>query len=285
MTPAGAFDGRTLLVATLHGKERAIGPAFRARLGVASVVAAAIDTDRFGAFSGEVERALDPRAAAEAKARAALEERGGDLALASEGSFVPYPAAPLLTLDEEWLVLVDARSGRVHSHRHATLDAVFAGRRCSSLEALSEFVSLQPFPEHALVLRPRERWRVGDAVHKGLVERSQLERVARELLAAHGELWVETDLRAHCNPTRMRAIESAARAFADELATPCQRCGAEHFRVARMLPGLPCAGCGEPTDLARALERRCDSCGEIAEAPRPDGLCSADPAQCGACNP
>ena len=285
MASSDAFRGRTLLVATLHGKERAIAPAFRERLGVASVVAAAIDTDRFGAFSGEVARELDPRGAAEAKARAALIEHGGELAIASEGSFVPHPAAPLLTLDEEWLVLVDARSARVHVHRYATLDAVFAARRCTSLEALLEFVALQPFPEHALVLRPRERWSAGEPVHKGIAERGTIERLARDMLAAHGEVWVETDLRAHCNPTRMRSIEHAARSFADELATPCPRCSAPHFRVARSLPGLPCADCAEPTDLARALERRCDSCGLSLELPRPDGLPAADPAQCAACNP
>ena len=285
MATSDAFRGRTLLVATLHGKERAIAPVFRERLGVASVVAAAIDTDRLGAFSGEVQRDLDPRSAAEAKARAALAEYGGELAIASEGSFVPYPAAPLSTLDEEWLVLVDSRSARVHVHRHATLDAVFAARRCTSLESLLEFIHRQPFPEHALVLRPRERWSPGDRVHKGIAERATLERLARELLAAHGEAWVETDLRAHCNPTRMRALEHAARAFADELATPCPHCLAPHFRVARPLLGLPCGDCGEPTELARALERRCDPCGLSLELPRPDGLTAADPAQCAACNP
>ena len=285
MAGADTFRGRPLTVATLHGKERAIGPAFRARLGVAEVRVAAIDTERFGAFSGEVARELDPRAAAEAKARAALAGSGGGLAIASEGSFAPYPAAPLLTLDEEWLVLVDARDGRAYAHRHATLDAVFAGRRCESLEALLGFVALQPFPEHALVLRPREHWRTGDGVHKGIVDRPALERIGRALLDAHGELWVETDLRAHCNPTRMRAIERAASAFAEELATHCPGCDAPHFRVLRSLPGLPCSECGEPTELARALERRYDPCGHLAEVARPDGLRAADAAQCGACNP
>lgn len=280
-----AFRGRTLTVATLHGKERAIGPAFRAGLGVLGVRVAEIDTDRFGAFSGEVTRELEPRAAAEAKARAALAATGCDLAIGSEGSFVPYPAAPLLTLDEEWLVLVDARDGRAYAHRHATLDAVFAGRRCESIEALLAFVALQPFPEHALVVRPREHWRTGDGIHKGLLDRLTLERIGRALLDAHGELWVETDLRAHCNPTRMRAIERAAGAFAEELATPCPHCESPHFRVLRSLPGLPCSECGEPTDMARALERGCDLCGHRAAVARPDGLRAADPAQCGACNP
>ncbi len=273
------------MVTTLHGKACASGPAFRVCLGPAGVRVAALDTERFWAFSGEVARELDPRAAAEAKARAALAERGGELAIASGGSFVPYPAAPLLTPDEEWLVLVDARDGRGYAHRHATLDAVFAGKRCESLAALSAFVALQPFPEHALVLRPSERWRTGDGIHKSIVDRPALERIGRELPDAHGELWVETDLRAHCNPTRMRAFERAASAFAEELATHCPRCETPHFRVLRALPGLPCSVCGERTELARALQRRCDPRGHLAEVAHPDGLRTADAAQCGACNP
>lgn len=279
------FTGRTLAIATLHGKERAIGPALAEPLALAGWAAASIDTDRFGAFSGEVQRLLEPHAAAEAKARAALAEHGGDLAIASEGSFVPYPPAPMLTLDEEWLVIVDARQHRVFTHRHATLEAVFAGQLCTSLEALRAFVRKHPFPEHSLVLRPRERWRVGDPVEKGVNSIERLEQAARELLERCGTLWVETDLRAHHNPTRMRAIAAAAREFALELTTPCPACRGPHFRIVRALAGLPCEACGEPTELTRVRVRACEACGHELEIPRSDDRRAADPGSCGACNP
>jgi hypothetical protein len=285
MTSPLPFAGREVAVATLHGKERAIASPFAELLGIARCIVAPVDTDRFGAFTGEVRRELEPRAAAEAKARAALAQFGGDLAIASEGSFVPYPPAPLLTLDEEWLVLVDARSGRVHAHRHATLDVAFAARRCTSLSALSSFVSQQPFPAHSWVVRPRERWSLGEPIFKGVADVADLEARAAELLKSYGEVWVETDLRAHHNPTRMRAIAAAAREFASELATPCPRCAAAHFRVARSLAGLPCSACGEPTELTRLRVRACEVCGEQRELPRADGRLQADPGSCGACNP
>ena len=285
MPTPGPFAGRKLVVATLHGKERALAPALAPTLGLADVSVAALDTDRFGAFSGEITRVLEPRAAAEAKASAALAEFGGDLALASEGSFVPYPPAPLLTLDEEWLALVDARLGRTFVHRHATLETVFAGRRCTSLEATLAFARAQPFPEHSFVLRPHQGWSAGDPVAKGVNSFEELERVARALLARFGELWLETDLRAHHNPTRMRAIAAAAHDFAAELATPCPRCSAPHFRVARSLPGLPCEACGEPTDLVRARVCACHLCGHELELSRADARTAADPGSCGACNP
>ena len=58
---AERFSGRTLAVATRHGKERAIAPPFLEGLPLAQVVVVPdLDTDRFGTFSGEVERRLSP---------------------------------------------------------------------------------------------------------------------------------------------------------------------------------------------------------------------------------
>ncbi|MBK8979877.1 MAG: hypothetical protein IPM29_28605 [Planctomycetes bacterium] len=280
------FAGRTLGVATMHGKERAIGPAFTARLPLAGVVAIAdLDTDRFGAFSGEVVRRLAPPAAAEAKARAGARLAGLDLAIASEGSFGPYPPAPLLACDEEWLVLVDLRDDLVLRHCQVTLDAVWGGRACASLADVEAFAARAGFPDHRLVLRPAERWREGDPQHKGLGTRDELRAAATALLERHGSAWVEVDLRAMANPTRMRAIGAAAAGFAAELATLCPACGAHGFAIAAAVPGLPCADCGEPTAGVLHHERRCWRCAHGVAEPRADGLTAADPQHCEWCNP
>ena len=55
------FAGRKLGVATIHGKEQVIGPLLEQALSLSGCSAiAGADTDRFGAFSGEVQRTLDP---------------------------------------------------------------------------------------------------------------------------------------------------------------------------------------------------------------------------------
>jgi hypothetical protein len=182
-------------------------------------------------------------------------------------------------------VLVDLASSMVRRHRHISTDAVCDGRECSSLEELSTFVARLPFPAHRLVLRPRRAWSPGDSVLKGIAGSSELERHARALLTEHGLLWVEVDLRAHANPTRMQVIARAAREFTDELATPCPACGAAHFRVVEAVPGLPCAECLAPTRSALGLRRACDPCGHTAGSPRPDGRLHEDPTYCDACNP
>ncbi|MCC6400645.1 MAG: hypothetical protein IT227_07775 [Flavobacteriales bacterium] len=280
------FRGRTLAVATMHGKERVIGPALCTTLPLAGFAAIPdLDTDRFGAFSGEVERGTDPRTAALEKAMHGTERSGADLVIASEGSFVPYPPAPFLTCDEEWLVLYDARDGSSWAHRHVTLECMAGGQACTTVDEVFAFASRMGFPEHAMVLKHREHWRSGDPVVKGITDRRTLENEAEQLLAGHGRLWVESDLRAMMNPTRMAAIRATAERFARELGTCCPQCGAVHFAISEALPGLPCGLCGQPTRSILVQLRRCALCGHSAMAPREDDRVSEDPQYCDHCNP
>lgn len=280
------FSGRVLGVASMHGKERVIGPALMARLPLAAVVAIPdLDTDRFGAFSGEVGRGTDPRTACANKARHGAEAAGLDLVIASEGSFGPYPPAPFMSCDEEWLVLLDLRDGTEVAHRHVSLDTVFGGEDCHTSEAVRVFAERMKFPEHHLVLKRSATWRSDDRVVKGIGDPDTLERNARMLLGEHGSVWVESDLRAMANPTRMRVIGAAAEAFAEELARCCPRCGLFHFAITKTLWGLPCSQCGFPTKSTRATLRECRGCGQWQEDLRTDGKAFEDPQFCDVCNP
>jgi len=280
------FAGRTLGVSTIHGKERVIGPALMKVLPLASVHAiAGVDTDRFGAFSGEVQRTTDPLTAALAKAKHGAEVSGLDLVIASEGSFGPYPPAPFLSCNEEFLVLYDARDGAVYEHRHVSLETVFGGEECSTLRAVLAFAERMKFPEHGLVMRPKERWERGDRMHKGIHEQEQLRHHADALLTAHGSVWVETDMRAMANPTRMAFIAETAERFAGELARSCPSCGELYFRITGTTPGLPCGLCGWPTASIRSYTRSCRACSHSEQEKRPDGRTEEDPRYCDHCNP
>ena len=280
------FAGRTLGVATRHGKERVIGPAMLQVLPLSSFAAIdALDTDRFGAFSGEVLRTLDPLEACRAKARQGAEVSGLDLVIASEGSFGPYPPAPFVSCDEEILVLYDACDDRFFEHRHVSLETVFGGEACTSWSQVSAFADRMRFPEHGLVVRARERWAAGDAMVKGIDDREALRSAAVRTIAAHGSCWVETDMRAMMNPTRMRVIAETAERFAREIADACPRCGACWFRVTGTTTGLPCMQCGWPTQSIRSFIRGCWHCGHLLSAPRTDGKRAEDPQHCGKCNP
>lgn len=280
------FQGRILGVATLHGKEQVIGPALMKVLPLAGHCAIpSVDTDRFGAFSGEVQRTTDPLTAALAKAKHGAEVSGMDLVIASEGSFGPYTPAPFISCDEEFLVLYDARDGAVFEHRHVSLETVFGGERCVSIREVLAFAERMKFPSHGLVLRTKERWERGDALHKGIRDPERLRELAGTLIDGKGSVWVETDQRAMENPTRMAVIAEAAERFAVELARLCPTCGELFFRITGTVAGLPCGLCGMPTASIRSYLRACRSCSFSLAEPRPDGKVEEDPRFCDHCNP
>ncbi len=280
------FAGRVLGVATIHGKEQVIGPALMKVLPLAGFHAiAGVDTDRFGAFSGEVQRTLSPLEAAFAKARHGAEVSGMDLVIASEGSFGPYPQVPFLSCDEEFLVLYDARDGQVFIHRKVFLGPVFGGEECATLAAVKALAERLRFPSHHLVVRRAEKWRIGDEVTKGIGDMALLLHTVDALIATHGSCWVETDLRAMGNPTRMKAIADTAAEFAAELARTCPACGTCWFHITDTCTGLPCGLCGWPTASIRAQVRSCTHCAHQEMEPRADGRTEEDPRYCDHCNP
>jgi hypothetical protein len=124
-----SFTGRTLVLATMHGKESVILPPLEARLGVRGVVAPGLNTDQFGTFTGEIPREGSPLEAARRKVLAALDATGARLGVASEGSFGPHPAIPFLAADVELLLLVDRTTGWKSWRRKSRPTPTTAARR------------------------------------------------------------------------------------------------------------------------------------------------------------
>ncbi len=86
------FEGRYLVIATKHNKEKVIAPILERELGVKCFVPVNLDTDALGTFTGEVERKDDPITTARKKCLLAMELENCDMAIASEGSFGPHPS-------------------------------------------------------------------------------------------------------------------------------------------------------------------------------------------------
>jgi hypothetical protein len=100
-----------------------------------------------------------------------------------------------------------------------------------------------------------------------------------------GRAFVESDLRAHRNPTRMAAIRAATLDLVANARRSCPGCGAPGFRVVDRLPGLPCRWCRLPTERTLAFVYACQRCERREEARYPDGREQAEPGQCPNCNP
>lgn len=269
------WRGRIAVLATMHGKARAIARPFHTRLGLGLSVPTGLDTDAFGSFTGEIPRAGTMVEAAIAKARAGMAATGLTLGLASEGSFGPHPWLPFAAGGVETLVFIDDAVGLVVSETRIARRTNYSRLTLGDGD-LDAWLGRVGFPAHGLVARDGD----GTVLAKGITEQAALDR-----LIAAGATSLETDMRAHVNPTRQAAIRSVAVALARRLATPCPACGSGGWGVTQSLPGLPCGTCGTPTDLAAALLCTCPACDHQDRQPRPDGRTEADPRQCRLCNP
>lgn len=292
--PHAPYRGARVALATRHGKQRVIGRALRHGLGAELLHLPEIDTDALGSFCGNVARRGTARQACVAKAELALEQGGTGLAIASEGSFGPHPAVPLLPVGIECLVFLDPGRGlQVHeellarrtnfAQRRVRRDDLPGGEPTADLERWLQAVG---FPSHALIVRalasPSD-----EVLRKGVVQRSVLLEALHEAIAASADgcARIDTDMRAHCNPTRMASIRELSFRLVRRLATVCPSCRSPGWGVVASLSGLPCGWCGQPTALIRAEIHGCVRCDHRQERPRRDGLRQADPGHCPFCNP
>ncbi len=287
MSDAGhPYTATAIALATLHGKAEALAPAFAA-IGARLVMAEGVDTDALGTFSGEVERRLPALDAAIAKARLGMAATGLPLGLATEGSFGPHPVIGFLPLHREIAVLVDDTRGVVIAEWLDSHQARYGGCLLQAGDTLDE-AQLQRFgfPEHALIVRS-EPFAAGDPVCKGIRERAALDAAIDTCRRASpvGQAWVETDMRAHMNPTRMQRIALLAERLVARAGTCCPQCQAPGFGKTGIVAGLPCADCGAPTSAVLSEIATCSACGFRDVRGRSDGLTEADPAQCDLCNP
>lgn len=104
------FRGRKLVIATMHCKERVLGPILETSHGVVKVLPEGFNIDIYGTFSGEVEREMDPLETARIKFIDACKKSGCTLDVSSEGSFGAHPTMLYLPGDDEIMVLMDMKN-------------------------------------------------------------------------------------------------------------------------------------------------------------------------------
>jgi hypothetical protein len=280
----GLYQGAVIALGTMHGKDRAIGRPFARRLGATLLVPEDLDTDAYGTFTGEIERYGTMIDAARAKAGLAIERSGLPLGLASEGSFQPHPAIPGLVRGTELVLFLDRARGLEIRESVVTRRTNYASRPAAPGESIEAFLESIGFPRHALVVSPRQP--LGPAApRKGIADRAALAAAIREAAAASfdGQALLVTDMRAHCNPTRMAVIRAAADRLACRIATPCPACARPGFGLVEIERGRPCAACGAATRLLAAEIHGCAGCGCRRRRPRAGP--GADPRHCPRCNP
>jgi hypothetical protein len=270
---------------TRHGKERALARPFRVGLGLTLVVSGC-DTDQLGTFSGERDRPADALTTCRRKALLGLEQSGLALGLASEGSFGPHPAAPMLPVGRELLLLLDREHGLEVVEERLELRTNYSQQSFGPADDPDGWLTRVGFPSHGVIARPAG-WTPGAPLFKGLTTTQDLQNALAFSRRADpgGRVLLETDMRAHLNPTRMASLRRLGLALVRRLRRPCPDCGAPGWGLVDTAAGLPCCWCGEPTALTRHEIWGCPHCGSRRSQPRRDGLLVAVPAHCQQCNP
>jgi hypothetical protein len=286
---AKRYRGRQIAMASLHRKEQILARPLRAGLGLCLIHASDVDTDRFGSFSGERPRLDDAPTTCQRKAEAALEALGLDLGIASEGSFGPHPAVPMLPVGQEWMTFVDRRDGLMISDQWMSRSTNYSSCQSDDPETIAGWLRQVGFPSHALMVRPLdpERSSRGGWLAKGVHDPQQLAALMAEAVRCSPvrQAWLETDMRAHCNPTRRIAIRQLAFRLVRKVASACPACSAPGWGVVDTRVGLPCDACGLATRLVKEELLGCGVCSHRESRPRRDGLWAADPMHCDLCNP
>lgn len=276
------YSGSTVALLTQHGKERVIAPVLDVALGCRVGRVAGYDTDLLGTFTRDIPRAGTQFDAARKKARLGMDLAGMPIGIASEGSFGADPFTGMFSWNVEMIVWIDDTLG-IEVVGVASGKTSFSHLLTENWEQAETFARTAGFPEHGLVARPQHE--DDPRIRKGIADWEALREAFRWACgeASNGRAFLETDVRAHMNPTRMEMIGQAAQDLACRLCTLCPTCDAPGFQLAERVPGLPCEDCGTPTREARAEIHRCVRCGYQVTVVRPEKAASAG--RCDFCNP
>jgi ribosomal protein S27AE len=267
---------------TKHGKEAVIVEVMLEGLGLEVIHVNSYDTDLFGTFTRDIERQGNQYDAALAKALKGMEIADTQIGLSSEGLFTLDPFSGFFPWNNELVLFVDQSS-----------DVKVTGFSSSQAQAYSASISIDDdiephlkkalFPSHHLVVRadgPESTTLV-----KGINTREALNDTLKYFFTKSktGKAFIENDLRAFANPTRMMNIKNATINLVERLKSHCPSCDAPGFWVANRIPGLCCGSCGLATRETLAEVFECKKCKHQEEVKVKNKF--ADQSKCDFCNP
>lgn len=283
MNKPNLFKDRSLLIATKHKKESVMAPLLDGTLGVRCFTDSNLDTDLLGTFTGEIERKDDPLTTVRNKCLMASECTNFDLIVASEGSFFPHPLFPYTYTNVEILCFMDLKNNLEIIATEQSNETNFNGQIIKTPSELNSFCKLVGFPAHGLILRRSKNDIIG--IVKGVIKQEELLGYFEYFLDNYGEVFIETDMRAMHNPTRLKAIKLATQTLIKKIKSCCPTCHTPGYDVTETLRGLPCEICTYPTNGIKSLVYTCQKCSYTESVDYPNGIKTSDAMFCDICNP
>lgn len=280
------YFGCQFVLTTKHKKSIALNAPIETILG-ATVHENIVDTDTLGTFSGEIHRKHSALDTVKKKAYWGIESTHASYALASEGSFGPHPMTPFIPANHEILYFIDTKKKFELHVSNIFLKTNYEMKKISLYEELLLFAEKIFFPSHALILCPFPKNAQPGPLFKGIQDISMLESAFLEAkkYSKENAVWVETDMRAHLNPSRMNNIQLLGEQLAQRLSCYCPKCSTPGWGKVKTETGLPCKWCQLPTDQIKNVILGCTKCSYQQHSPPDHGNEYSDPAHCHYCNP
>mgnify|MGYP003606642435 CR=1 FL=1 len=282
-TSLNFYKNRELLIVTKHNKEKIIAPLFENEFDVKCFLSKKFDTDSLGTFSGEIPRKSDPLETLRQKCLQAMQLEGFDLAIATEGSFGNHPSVFFATANDELILLMDKKNNMEIVERVLSLETNFYAQEIHSKDALVSFLEKVQFPSHGIIIKDKEKdWK---RIEKGIVDFETIESYYEAFSKNGNSCFVETDMRASYNPTRMKVIKDVSLKLIDKINSLCPHCNSPGFGVFSAQPGLLCNSCAKPTKSTVAHIYKCLRCLHEEKRLHPNGKLTENPMYCDFCNP
>lgn len=277
------YYGKSAVLTTKHEKGKIVAPAFKEILGL-EVSECTVDTDILGTFTGEVERKQSPRETVLIKARLGIEKTGNPIGMASEGSIGADPFIPFINSDLEMMALIDDELDLEIVESIRSTDIVTAVTSVYRQKDLTEFLQRADFPRHKLIVRTKQT--PTKFCIKGVDDEYSLHKAIEAVQKEDPESTavIESDLRAHCSPSRQKIISELSFKLANRLKQLCPECNCPGWGIVTYIKGVPCSTCKRVSPEAKKQEvLGCSKClfqengNVIAE--------TIEPARCDWCNP
>jgi hypothetical protein len=277
------FSNRCASVLTKHGKETVINEVLSSATGLQVQLTSDYDTDLLGTFTLEMPRHGSQLDAVRKKAQIGMDLLRTDLGIANEGAFVADPYAGMLPWNNELVILIDQKY-QLEMTGFSSASAQNAHAYVHHWEELEKFAQTALFPSHYLVIKPTDEYHPQSI--KNISDTKQLKNAFEWALAlsSKGVVYVENDLRAFANPTRMENIRKATVDLANKMNSICPACQMPGYWIQDVQRGLPCNACGMPTDQEVAKIWACLKC-DHSDKEGMKVLRFANPSQCQHCNP
>jgi len=167
--------------------------------------------------------------------------------------------------------------------RELSTETNFNAAEIRSESELRTFAINAQFPTHGLILRKHK----DDYTEsfKGVTNWYQLNEAFQHYSKANNAVYIETDMRAMYNPSRMKVIEKAVQKLAAKINSLCPQCQTPGFGITEAKKGLPCESCSFPTNSTLSHLYSCQKCNFVQEEKYPKGKMNEEAMYCNICNP